>query len=542
MAVLVGLIGIYIYQTQQALAPPVANYGQQKPLDGENEIRKLSVRPHDTNGYVVDVSYRYRGDLQPMGLRVYAVQTKDSSPPELLYPQAVAQRGVNTQKLRLWRRNTSYVAHSTRYIRVEMFDINTKRVIRSKDIEYPIDWPRIGYVAKTSEELEKDVDALYREAVAEIDYGSGNALKNARIKLETIIAKDTRFVPAYPELARYYMKTNWGPEGRRQAERALLTGLAVNPDHANSHVLIGYVYAHQGRYKEAKDAFTKAADIGTENLWLWANWGELLVMQGQVKDSIKMYRKALEGDRPYNTYDRARKDAYRHLIDIYNFDNNVESADKLHLARIGEYGNEPCFPYYYAKFRQRHAGDSDTVLEYARKSLNSNCRYEKSVRKVIGSAYYSKWYTSKTPEEKQSYLAQAQSFFAEGPELIYWLAKSENTAPVIKALLDDGISIDIADNNGYTALAYAVRDDDLDAVTQIVALGGNTNLSIGGEKIPLLALAVMNKSKKAVEFLVANGADISVDLYGGVSLLDLAEGMGYADIVELLKSSAGQRI
>jgi cytochrome c-type biogenesis protein CcmH/NrfG len=48
------------------------------------------------------------------------------------------------------------------------------------------------------------------------------------------------------------MKTNWGPEGLNQAEKYLMSALKIDAKHANTKVLLGYVYTHQKRYQEAE--------------------------------------------------------------------------------------------------------------------------------------------------------------------------------------------------------------------------------------------------------------------------------------------------
>jgi len=516
---------------------------EEEPLDGNNEVRIVAVKPDERSSrYTVEVEYRYRGDFRRGHLRAYALDPAGADLPEYGFPSARMERGAGTAELRLFPESSTKFAHSTRTIRVEMFDLLRQQVVVSDDIAYPIEWPRLPFFTTPEEAMAKDANTLYREAVAEIDYGSKDSLKNARIDLEALLTKDNRFVAAYPEMARYHMKTNWGPEGLRQAEQALSSGLAIDPNHANSYVLIGYVYANQGRFQEAEDAFTKANQIGTDNLWLWSNWGKLYLMQGRVPESVAMYKKAVAGVRPYNTYDRARKDAYKHLIDIFTIGNEVESADALHLKRIAEYGGEACFAYNYAEFRQRHFDDADLVLDYARRALEAGCRYEASVRKVIGTAYYSKWSAATAPDEKQSYLAQARLFFAEGPKLIYWLAQSDKTASIIKGVVSNGMSIDVADNDGITALAYAVKDDDLKAIERLIAMGGNPNATVGQEKMPLLAIAVLGNSKRSVEYLVSHGADVNAQVYGDASLLDIAEGMGYSDVADVLRHADGRRI
>jgi Tfp pilus assembly protein PilF len=75
------------------------------------------------------------------------------------------------------------------------------------------------------------------------------------------------------------MKSNWGPEGLRQAENLLHSALQINPASVNAQVLLGYVYAHQGRSQATETLFKEASRIETKNLWLWTNWGEMYAMQ-----------------------------------------------------------------------------------------------------------------------------------------------------------------------------------------------------------------------------------------------------------------------
>ena len=71
LAVLLGLVGVYVYQTQSPLTMPghvVAK--KEEPLDGNNEVRIVAVKP-DKRGssYTVEVEYRFRGDFRSGYLR-----------------------------------------------------------------------------------------------------------------------------------------------------------------------------------------------------------------------------------------------------------------------------------------------------------------------------------------------------------------------------------------------------------------------------------------------------------------------------------------
>lgn len=541
MALLLGLLGYYFFQVQPAYPVRLAAQKAPPPLEGENEIRAIRVFRAENGDYGAQVEYHYRGEPWPALMRIYPVLDRNENAEPANYSSTLLSRGVHQVDESLVRAYISQPAHSTHIVRVEMLSTKDKKVFLRKDLEYPIDWPRLPYAVGKADS-EKDIPTLYREAVAEIDFSSRESLKNARSKLERIAEKDPRFVPAYPEMARYQMKTNWGPEGLRQGEQTLKAGLAIDPEHANSHVLIGYVYAHQGRYAEARAAFARAREIGTDNLWLWANWGELHLMQGQLPQAIAMYEKALATGRTYDTYDRARKDAYRHLIDIHRLAKAYDKADALHRKRIEEYPSENCYPYRYADFLLRYRNDADQVLTHAKRALNTGCAYQAQIRKVIGSAYYAKWQSAESPEQADAYRAQARLHFPEGPVLLYWLARSDRTATLIDALVADGISIDVTDNTGLTALAHAVHEQDTEAMQRLIERGADPAARIGKQKIPLLALAVLSNDLAAVELLLKNGADADAPVYGGATLAGMAEGMGYSDIAELLKNAAGKRI
>ena len=98
------------------------------------------------------------------------------------------------------------------------------------------------------------------------------------------------------------------------------------------------------------------------------------------------------------------------------------------------------------------------------------------------------------------------------------------------------------DNDGFTALAYAVKEDDLESSKRLIAMGGDPNAIIGRQKIPLLAIAVISRSKESVKYLIANGADANAKVREDVSILDLAVGLGYSEIVEVLNNTSGKHV
>ncbi len=547
MAVLLGLLGYFIWDTQMhqnplrsaRIAPDQSAYAHRSPapaiLPGANAIRGVHVE--ERNGtYVARVNYFYRGDFEPGILRVSPVVSKNSASttnPQHFRP---LQRGQHEVEILLRRDYVIGSPSTTRLLRVEMTQGRSGPVKIAKHFDQPLDWP--GYEGYASAQRQpQDIAELYERAVAEIDHGARNSLEAGKQKLEKILNQDPRFVPAFPELARYHMKTNWGPEGLAQAERFLLSGLEIDPFHSNSHVLLGYVFAHQRRYDEAGAALEKAEELGTENLWLWANWGELLAMQGQFDAAIGKYEQAVANDRPYNTYDRARLNAYLRLIELQLAKKNLEAVDSLYRKRSDEYKRRYCFANDYAEFRLRWFGDADTAIAQAQKALDSPCRDKDTSRAILGAANYFNWRATRdtAPERAKIYRNKARLFFAEGPALLYWLAQSDQMVSVIGALAEDNVSVDATDNEGRTALAYALQNADQRAAERLIEVGANINYRIGEDRLPLLFIPVVNNDVALVKLLLDRDADPGITVYGSVSLLQFAEQIGHSRIAALLK-------
>lgn len=531
--ILLGLVGFYAYQTGQfhkVFQPEVK-------LDGKNEIHQLAIKNDqqtiEQNFITIEVKYRFTGNFMDATLRIYPIETKNSPAPSIHRDsQRHPQQGENINLLPLEREKGNYTAHTTKFIRFELLDLTTDQILASKEIEHLIEWPRKGYFMQSVNHREKNIETLYTQAVAEINFGSNDSLSNAKKMLEIIIQKDPRYILAYPELARYHMKTTGSSEGRRLAEQALLRGLEIDPNHANSLVLLGYVYTNQEKYDLAQSAFEKSLKLGTDNLWLWVNWGQFYAKQNKIDDAIGMYQKVFDYGRSYDRYDQARVNAYYMIIGAHIENNNLEKADIFHLKRLNEYPNDKCMSHNYAKFKQRYFDDPDLVLKHARIAQESNCAPKTEITETIALAYYSKWSKATDYDSRYSYLSQAQSHSPDGPKLFSNLAKSKKMLAILEKLVHNGAKIDVVDNSGFTALAYTIRNNNLKAAKALIALGANPNITIGNEKSPLIIFALYGQNKEAIKFLIKHGADLNVSLDNNTTVLDAIEQMGYGDILK----------
>ena len=332
--------------------------------------------------------------------------------------------------------------------------------IASQKVTKKIDWPDLQTWVVDQVFATKSPDEIYKHSVELIDAGDGRSLDDAKSLLERLITNNVQFVPGYIELARIAMKSNWGPEGLHQAEDFLSSALKIQPGSVNAKILLGYVYTHQKRFKEAENLFVQASQTETKNMWLWANWGELLLMQGKLDQAILKYRQALAGQRSHDTYDRARLDAYKHLIALLENKKDLDQVEALLKQRITEFGNADCncsnhcFIADYVRFLVQNRDDVSRTIELGRQALKSKCS-QKEARAALGLAYYATWARDKS-NDRDNLLRQAHIYLPSSAGFLYQLASSDHTMIILKQLVAEGESLDQVDNNQNSALTYAI--------------------------------------------------------------------------------------
>ncbi|MDO3384920.1 hypothetical protein QWI17_03590 [Gilvimarinus sp. SDUM040013] len=504
-------------------------------LEGDNEILEIVIVDQTDvypNSLSANVRYRYVGDKRRVALRM-ALLREDEVAPEEFYASSLIQRGAGQVKPSV-NRLKDYTYHITKSVRIDMYDPDTNQILATKDHYHPVVWKRISKPQYASSIQEMNVRQLYVKAVDEINFGTVGSLAEAKKYIDAVVARDSSFAPIYVEVARYQMKTRGGEEGYRIAEQALKQGLSIDPNYANSYVLLGFVYTHQGRFNLAIGAFEKANNLGTDNPWLWVNWGEMLKMQGEYDAALKMFEKIIDRGRPYNRYYQARENAYMLALGIHVELGDMAEADRLFRERLSQYSENDCLNYRYAKFRQEHFDDLDTVLHHAMLAKNSNCRNSQEIAEFVGVAFYSKWANATDENEVKMSLVQAQTFFPVGPKLIFELASDAKSIPILEKLINSGFSVDVADNEGATALIYSVfRSREVDAVEQLLALGANPNVVMGESGQPLILLALMYQRIDVAELLINAGLDVEAQMSDGESIQEAIRRMGYGELLNM---------
>ena len=499
-------------------------------LPGVDAIHEIKVSRKDGIWYA-DVGYFNRGGDHAGHIEVLTSDPQGEQSPNRAGQVELARRGEGSVRVEVDRPPLPANAHRTSGVTAILRTISRPEV--RKEVAFPIDWPdALAYQNIRAEARRSDRDRL-AEAIDLIDHGSSRSLEQARRLLERILLANPQFIDAYPELARYSMKHNWGEEGLEHAEKYLLRGLELQPDHANSHVLLGYVYAHLRRFDAAEQALDRAAEIGTPNLWLWANWGELRLMQQREADAIAKYLRAVDQPRPYNTYDRAQLDAYRHLLIILGDRGEQERLQALYERRATEFTTEPCFRSDYARYLVFERGDFATGIMQAERALKEGCQRQ-GTRDVMGVAHYMAWSVAE-PAGKAGLLSKARIFLPEGPRLYYLLSTSDKTAGALDAVDGDGRVASSRDGENLTALAHALAQADQGAARRLLERGASLTDPVGAEGIQTALIPVFNEDLETLEFVLRNGIDPAILQYRGASLVEHAQASGNERLLELLR-------
>src|SRR3569832_1385978 len=335
---LLALAGYFFEQQsgQPGRAPVVA------PLPGKNSISNLKVTQDAMGTWKAEFDYFYTGEPRTAMALIELAPLK--LPPGVRQdPLAFPYRATFVPRP---ERGTHHVSIALQHPGIEQ-TTQTVTVTFSQGIHRPefatqqvdqlIDWPTFqSYTLR--EQMSRSTPAQnLLQAQQLIDLEDDAVLIQAKNILEKLLQQNPRLTGAYCALARVAMRTDGGgPDGLLQAETLLNSALAVSPDDADSKILLGYVYTHQHRFAEGAKLYAQAAAQNPPNPWLWANWGEQLVMQHETDEAITRYREALAQPKRPASHDRARKFAYRHLLALLKEKKDLDAMEVVFKQQIAD--------------------------------------------------------------------------------------------------------------------------------------------------------------------------------------------------------------
>jgi tetratricopeptide (TPR) repeat protein len=493
------------------------------PLPGQNTVTGLRVHQSEDGSWIADFDYYFTG--APAFATVFIETSLTPNSGRGMTFVGPAQRGRQHVSIPLQHPGSQVATTSMVIVKLQ-----SGTVLASQSMPQVIEWPPWDEWQRERAMARQTPAELVADAVALIDSDFDQNVTRARSILERAIARDPKQDAAYIELARVAMKSNWGPEGLHQAESFLASARQINPDNPNAKILLGYVLANQGHYQKAQVLFEEAASVEPKNLWLWTNWGQMLVMQGKQELAVQKYREGLARPRTHDTYDRARLMAYQHLLALLEKRDDVDGIGQLLEQRMTEFGTGGCYATDFARFLLQRRGETERAIKLAQIATNSKCSGEEA-RRVLGLGYYVSW-ASAPPASRAELLNQARIFLPSGPMPLYLLASSERTVAAAKKLIEAGEAVDQKDNDHYNALAYAFQRHEITTARRLLKLGARPDTPVGDEGIPLALAVLVEGDAEAVRLLQHFGADYSKLSYQGMSARQIAKATGNAELLE----------
>lgn len=540
--VLTVLLGYIAWRVTQAHAVPTVPAAMRSlpPLAGKNSISGLEVRQGPTGIWMVDFDYFYTG--QPAYAELGIQLAPNPDPSGSVYGASQfetligrAQRGRHHVSWQI--QYPSMPQEQTLKVAVAMVTAEFSEIVARQRINRVINWP--DYQTWHLDELlaKSSPEKNLQRAAELIDAGSDNdsdgQLLQAREMLERLVEQNPRLAGGYVQLARIALALSWGPEGFRQATELLRTALRIQPDSADAKILLGHVYSHEHRDALAATLFNAAAATGTDNLWLWINWGGMLQREGRDDQAMALYRKAIAHPLTHDyTYDRARAVAYARLLDLLGQRKDYDAMEPLYKQQIAEFGPGSCYSADYTRFLIQIRGDPQAAINLARRALNQSCNDTVS-RQLLGLAEYMKYAESTGPAAQRA-LNQAHIFLPVGPMAFYLMAQSDRTIPAARRLLSSGEKIDEKDNAQLDALAYALANRDFAAARRLVKLGADPDMPVGRQQVPVALLPVFSADAPGVLAMRQVGVDYRRIRYHGVSAFDVAKRLGDRPLLKAL--------
>eukprot|EP00817_Percolomonadidae_sp_ATCC50343_P005919 CAMPEP_0117425388 /NCGR_PEP_ID=MMETSP0758-20121206/5651_1 /TAXON_ID=63605 /ORGANISM="Percolomonas cosmopolitus, Strain AE-1 (ATCC 50343)" /LENGTH=360 /DNA_ID=CAMNT_0005209805 /DNA_START=1 /DNA_END=1080 /DNA_ORIENTATION=+ len=78
----------------------------------------------------------------------------------------------------------------------------------------------------------------------------------------------------------------------------------------------------------------------------------------------------------------------------------------------------------------------------------------------------------------------------------------ENKAAIIHLLLENGVSVNVTDENGYAPIHYVVTDGNLASLKDLILFGANVHQKIESDDIDVLQLSIKNCQTEIFHFLI----------------------------------------
>ncbi len=296
--------------------------------------------------------------------------------------------------------------------------------------------------------------------------GQSKNIVEADKLLKEILEKDKDYAPVYREYGRLHIIAGYVSNGGyrtgslESSEISIHKSIEIEPNYADSYVLLGHLYTQMKRYKEAQSALEKAESIGTKIPWLDLNWADLLNVQGKHNEALQRYIN-VEESKTLNK--KAYSAALEGIREYYGAIGDYEKVKSLYLKQI-EYEPETAWNYSnYASFLLFHYGDVEGAIENSKKALQiMNFGMGKY---ILACALYTKWAKLQDmPSNKnraEKYLEQAWMLYPYPQQVIKETQKykyTSVTALKLRNFIDEENGIRTKIELAKTLIFYALNE------------------------------------------------------------------------------------
>ena len=153
------------------------------------------------------------------------------------------------------------------------------------------------------------------------------------VYLRQILDRYPEFALAWAELARgyaYETTRNWSAEGYGRAREAAERAVALEPDLADGHLMLGWIRMFHQDWKGAKASYDRALELAPGSVTVLRRTGGLMASMGRLDEAIQLDRQAVEQD-PLNAISHHALGSW--LQGAYRFDEAEQAFRKaLELA------------------------------------------------------------------------------------------------------------------------------------------------------------------------------------------------------------------
>lgn len=369
------------------------------------------------------------------------------------------------------------------------------------------------------ESTKKQCATLVKEATKILDEWEGgkDSLAIAKQKLDAVLKLDSKFAPAYVELARYVIKAgaitrDWQDRQKRskiflEAMEYLRKAKEYDQNYYRTYVLLGYVLVQLRDFPTAESFFQHAATIDNTDGWLNVNWGEMLLLKEDLVGAEKKLNYVLQST---TIEARIKKQASFFLINLYGRTGQTSKQNDTYLRLIEIDPNDSWALHQYANFCLYSLADYEKAIRYQRQAMERS----RMVAAVTGlaEALYVKWadylINKKEHDSAKEILQQATMLMPDAERVFRKLSKKEHIAKfIIPAFATIGIDLNEF-NDGETLLIKAARQSQHDLITSLVQSGADVNLR-GKDGVSALHISANAQDIGTVEYLLAHGADVN---------------------------------